>query len=147
MTENKKIVFTRDNASSKPTLGCLFVEEDNDLEDEKIRVFTISRHELIQIVKYWAEVTLGLDYFMFIYSQTGSEQLRRVYFAHRRIGRIAEILGEDEVSKAIDEVYTKFGKNQDKRTWDIFLNGTQEQREEIKEEIQSEMAEWRPKED
>ena len=112
------------------------MDEVNGPGAEEIWGFTPTHHELIQIVKYWTEVWLDLDYFMFLHSQTGSDWLRKSHFAHRRVGRIAEILGADEVKKNIDEVYAEFGKTGNKRYWDIFLNGTEEQREEIQEEIQ-----------
>ena len=80
---------------------------------------------------------------MFTFDLIDSHSLRKIGFANRRIWRIAKILGEDEVRKTIDEVYTEFGKDLDKRTWDIFLNGTEEQRAALQEEVQREMNESR----
>ena len=107
---------------------------------EEIRVFIPTRNELIQLVKYWAEVKIDLNYFMFLYQQTGSDWRRETSFAGFRIGRIAKIIGEDEVNKAIDEAYTEFGEKQDKRYWDIYLNGSEEQQNEIQDEVQREIA-------
>jgi len=143
MSDKRKIVTNKDNELLHPwgnemfTIG--YVEQVNGPGAEEFPEFDPTRHELIQIVKYWTEEWLDLDYFMFLYNQTGSDWLRKSHFAHRRVGRIAEILGDDEVKKTIDEVYTQFGKTKDKRTWDIFLNGTEEQREEIQDEIQREL--------
>ena len=134
MSEKKKIVTNSDNELLMPIGGCGSVDEDNGPGAEEIQGFVPTRHELIQIVKYWANVELDLNYFMFFHSTTGSDLLRQTSFAQRRIGRIAKILGEDEVRKAIDGVYTKFekdlevftefGEDLDKEAWDIFLHRT-----------------------
>ena len=110
------------------------MDELNDAAAEEVPGFVPTRGELIQIVKYWANVELNLNYYMFFHSTTGSDLLRQTSFAQRRIGRIAKILGEDEVRKAIDGVYTKFekdlevftefGEDLDKEAWDIFLHRT-----------------------
>ena len=136
MTENKKIVSNSDNEFLE-----LFTDEVNEPGAEEILGFTPIRQELIQIVKYWTEEALDLDFFMFIHDQVESHWLRESSFARHRIWRVAKILGEDEVRKAIDEVFTKFGKDLDKRTWDIFLHGTKAQRATLQEEVQQEMNE------
>jgi len=125
MSEKKKIVTNS---------GDDWLDEFNGPGAEEIQGFVPTRHELIQIVKYWANVGLDLNYFMFFNNTTESDLLRQTSFAQLRIGRIAKILGEDEVRKAIDgvytkfekdlEVYTKFGEDLDKEAWDIFLHRT-----------------------
>ena len=133
--EKHNVVVNKDNEWLQPMWGCGFVDEFNGPGAEEIRDFTPTRHELIQLVKYWAEVEIDLSYFMFVHNTTGSDWLRKRSFAGHRIGRIAKIIGKDEVNKAVDEVYAKFGEKQDKRYWDIFTSGTSEQWDEIQEEV------------
>jgi len=125
MTETKKIVSNSDD-------DCL--DEFNGPGAEEIQGFVPTRHELIQLVKYWAKVELDLDCFMFIDRTKASDLLRQTSFAARRIGQIAELLG-DEVIKTINEVGAEILKHLDKRHRDIFLNYSEEQREKIREEI------------
>jgi hypothetical protein len=51
------------------------------------------------------------------------------------------LLGEEKVRKASDEVYDEFGKKQEPKLWEIFLHGTKDQWEQVREEI------WREIED
>jgi hypothetical protein len=61
-------------------------------------------------------------------------------FAYRRISRISDLLGEEEIRKVVDEVENEFGKAQDPRVWDIFLHGTHEQCEQFRQEVQRELS-------
>lgn len=101
--------------------------------------FVPTRNELLQLVKYWERVTLEIEYFWFLYQQTGSTDIRMRPFALRRINRIADVLGEEAVKQAIEEVYEEFRKREDPRLWDIFLNGSDEDREAVASEIQTEI--------
>jgi hypothetical protein len=57
-------------------------------------------------------------------------------FAARRLNRIADVLGETEVNKAIDELCSELAKDRD---WDIFLNGSDAERASLVEEVQREI--------
>jgi hypothetical protein len=115
------------------TIGC--VEEVNGRGAEEVRNFVPTRHELIQLVKYWAKIGIDIDYFWFCYQQTGSTEMRRGPYAWRRVKRIADILGVEVVKEAIDEACEEYGKDQDPRAWNIFLNGTSEERRVLQDEI------------
>ncbi len=110
MSNKEKIVTNSDNDWLEPMWGCGFVDEVNGPGAEEIQGFVPTRDELIQIVKYWTEVELDLNFFMFIHSYIESHLLSERGFAYRRIGRIAKILCEDEVSKARLEVVRVFDK-------------------------------------
>ena len=142
MTEKNKVVSNSDNEWLGPMWGCGFVDEVNGPGAEEIPSFTPTRHELIQLVMFWAETAIDLDYFAFLYESTGSTDIRLRPFASRRINRIVDILGKDEVSRAIDVARAEFKKkrNISDREWDIFLNGTSEQVEEIREEVRREIG-------
>ncbi len=137
MSDTEKIVVAvnKDSEWLEPMWGCGFVDEVNGLGAEEIRDFIPTRHELIQLVKYWAEVEIDLSYFMFVYNQTGSDWLRKTSFAGRRIGRIARLMGDDEVKKAIDELKAKLCK--ESKGMDIYLNGSEVERAALREECQN----------
>jgi hypothetical protein len=118
-----------------------YVDEINGPGAEEILGFVPTRHELIHLAKYWAKVGINIDYFWFCYQQTGSSEMRRGRFAWRRVDRIADVLGDEVVKAAVDKAYEEYGKDQDPRTWNIFLNGTPEERTALQEEIAREMCE------
>ncbi len=54
------------------------------------------------------------------------------YFARRRISRITELLGQEAADQAINEVYLEFGEKEEKMVWDIYANGTAEQKKALR---------------
>lgn len=59
------------------------------------------------------------------------------YPAIVRISQIARLLTTEEVEKVHEEVYNKLRQDlKDKELWDIFLNGTSSQWEQVQQEIQ-----------
>jgi len=118
----------------KTTIG--YVSEVNGPDSAEMPGFVPTRHELIQLVKYWATLDLDKQFYFFLYSQTGSNDSRRGAFARRRISRIAAIRGEEEVRKAIEEAEQKYRETIDPRAWSIFQDGTPEERDAFQEEVQ-----------
>src|SRR5207344_2273803 len=63
--------------------------------------FRPTRHELIQLVKYWAGERLHLEYYSFITSMTtweiGPTRWWLASFGDRRIERAVDLLGEEVV--------------------------------------------------
>jgi hypothetical protein len=117
-----------------------YVDEVNGPNSVEMPDFMPTRYELIQLAKYWATIVIDLRFDYFLYGQTGSSEYRRSVFAKRRIARIAEILGQEEVNKMIDHAYEEYGKNQNARAWSIFLNGTPEEQEAFQDEIQQRIS-------
>jgi len=104
-----------------------YVDEVNGPNSVEMPDFVPTRYELIQLAKYWATIVLDLRFDYFLYGQTGSSEYRRSVFANRRVARIAEILGEEEIHRVIGQAYEEYGKKQDARAWAIFMNGTPEE--------------------
>lgn len=127
--------------NDKVRIGC--VNEVNGPDSAEVPDFAPTRHELIQLVKYWATVALGLQFDYFLYSSTGSTEWRLGAFASRRINRIAIPLGEVEVQKAIREAEDKFSKATDPKAWAIFKNGTPAEQESFQDEVQRTISEDR----
>jgi hypothetical protein len=119
--------------NEKFTVG--HVEEVNGPDSAEVPDFIPTRHELIQVVKYWEKLRLDHLFYYFLFGQTGSSETRRVAFAGRRVSRIARLLGDEEVRKAIQEVDAEFSKTIDPRGWAIFKDGTPEEQEAFQEEF------------
>jgi hypothetical protein len=119
-------------------IGC--VDEVNGPGSVEVPGYPTTRHELIQLVKYWATVRIDLDFSYFVDGQTGSSEIRLGPFAGRRIARIAEAIGQEEIAKAVNEAYDEFGKGCDPRTWRVFRTGTPEERQLLQGEIARAMS-------
>jgi|SRR5271170_1123076 len=118
-----------------------YVDEVNGPNSVEMPDFAPTRCELIQLAKYWTTIVIDLRFDYFLYCQTGSSEYRRSVFANRRVERIAEILGEEEIDRVIDQAYEEYGKKQDPRAWSIFLNGTPQEQEAFQDEIQRRISE------
>jgi hypothetical protein len=124
------------------TFSIGYVEEVNGTGAQEVQEFLPTRHELLQLVKYWARVDVDIEYFYFCCQQSGSTEMRRSTFARRRLARIADLLGDEAVDQAIEEAFADYGKDQDPRVWNIFLNGTEEERKALREELDRKMQEY-----
>jgi hypothetical protein len=118
-----------------------YVDEVNGPNSAEMPELVPTRYELIQLAKYWATIALDLRFDYFLYTQTGSSEWRLDAFARRRVGRIGEILGQEEIEKVIAQAYEEYGKKQDPRAWSIFLNGTPEEQQAFQDEIQQKIGE------
>jgi hypothetical protein len=143
----KEKIFLRnaDNESLMPwgngkvVIG--YVEEVNGKSAGKVAGFVPTRHELIQLVKYWQRKALEQEYSWFLSGQVGSTETRRHAFALRRVASIWDLLGEEEIQQTTDRVYAEFGEGTDPRLWDIFLHGDEVARKAVWKETSRLMAE------
>jgi hypothetical protein len=78
---------------------------------------------------------------------SSSTEFRRMTFARRRVARIEKLLGNDLVEFAKAQAYEEFGKEQDPREWHVFLNGTEQERKEMQDEIARKMQEDRARQE
>ena len=130
-TEVRALTRNRDNdglrswGNKRIVVG--YVHEVNGPGAAEAPDFVATEHELITLVKHWGRVALHNEFFWFIYQVGGSSDTCETYFAYRRIARIADLIGQDEVDRIIDEVWEDFGKQQNVREWNLFRNGTKEQ--------------------
>jgi len=118
-----------------------YVDEVSGPNSVEMPEFVATRYELIQLAKYWATIVIDLRFDYFLDGATGSSEYRLSAFANRRVARIVEILGEEEINKVIDQAYEEYGKEPDPTAWSIFLNGTQEEKEAFQDEIQQRINE------
>jgi hypothetical protein len=113
----------------KKTFVVGHVPEVNGSEAFEVPEFVPTKHELIEIAKYWFQRRLDNRFWFFETAQTGSSEWRTNVYAVRRINRMAEIVPEQELDQAIEEVERDFKQERkiSDEDWDIFKNGTQEQ--------------------
>jgi hypothetical protein len=116
-----------------------YVVEVNGELAEEIPDFVPTRDELFQLAKYWTKVERDIEFFHFRFRMTGGSEVRRATFARRRLARIESLVGKDLVEMAKEEAYAEVGKEQDPREWDIFLNGTEEERNNLQAKIARDM--------
>ena len=116
-----------------------YVVEVNGELAEEIPDFVATRDELIQLAKYWTKVERDIEFFHFCFRMTGSSEVRRATFSRRRIARIESLVGKDLVKMAKEEAYAEVGKEQDPREWDIFMNDTEEETNDLRAKIARDM--------
>jgi hypothetical protein len=123
-----------------PSFRVGFVEEVNGPGAGEVAGVIPTRHEVLELAKYWAKCAVHIEYWWFLFEQVGSSETRQHSFAWRRVNRIHELLGAD-VDKAVADVYEELGKGANPRYWEVFLHGNDEQREAVHEEIARAMGE------
>ena len=83
--------------------------------------FIVSRHELLVLLKYWAEIKVDVSFFCFSAQVSGGDLTSERTFAAKRINRIADALADEEsVKKALHEVYETYAKQCDGLVWKVF---------------------------
>lgn len=141
-----KIRINRDNDGLLPGgneqifIGC--VDEVNGAEAVEVDGYVPTRHEVMQLVKYWYLRHLENSWDFFLTGQTGSSEFRLNRFARRRIARADAAIGEEAVDAAVKEAREEFkARDNDDRLWEIFEHGTPEQWEEVRIEFLREIQE------
>jgi hypothetical protein len=120
-----------------------YIDEVCGPEAEEVRAYVPTRHELVQLVKYWYGRILHDNWAYFITSQTGSSEARLCAFSKNRIFRAQAAIGKEAVDRAIKEVSEEFRTKvvKDDRLWEVFEHGTAEQRDAVVEETHRNMRE------
>ncbi len=119
------------------------VPEVNGSEACELPEFVPTKHEVIQIAKYWFHRRLDNSFFFFTFTQTGSSEWRTNSYANRRLDRVAALLSEEEFEKLIVDVERDY-KDKNGITdevWNIFTNGSKEELEAYQDKVQQEIAE------
>src|SRR5258708_3155089 len=99
------IVQNKDNASLLPyaagggIIGC--VDQVNGPGAEEIKGYIPTKHELIQLVRFWYRECLDNRWKFFSFGQSGSSESRLGRFAMRRIKRAKALIGAVAVDQAI----------------------------------------------
>lgn len=132
MSEALKVHGNVDNEELGPWGGkglvVGYVDAVNGDGAQEVSGVVPTRHELLELAKYWAKIAVDHEWYFFCTGQTGSTEWRETAYAHNRIGRIADLLGEEAVGLAVEEAYHEFARDLDATDWAIFRNGSEEER-------------------
>ena len=90
---------------------------------EEIQTFAPTRYELIQLVKYWKKEILQVEWKMFLTYEADAYETGLRFLARIRIDQIREVIGQDEVDKAISEAEEEFSRTLKPTYWETFLQG------------------------
>jgi hypothetical protein len=99
---------------------------------EEISGFIVTRHELRELAKYWFSERLEADFDWFLHQCTGSSEWRWSKYITRRLERLAETLGLEEMRNLWNTAIASFRKGNPMVTdedWNIFRHGTEDEQE------------------
>src|SRR5712692_10702040 len=119
-TTDKTKKLSEDAQGLEPRGGIGFVDMIVGESGVEVPGFVPTKNEVLQLVQYWATEIIDLDFDYFLDGQSGSQEWRTSHFAHRRLNRISQLLGEEEVTKACKEAGQVFGQGVDQQAWKIF---------------------------
>jgi hypothetical protein len=108
------------------------VEAINGEDGKEVPEFVATKHELEQLAEYWALEGIEHDFDWFVYQSTGSSEWRWSVYIDRRLNRLSEILGPEEMQRAHKAAVASFRKHRPKLTdedWRVFTEGTEEEQE------------------
>ena len=100
-----------------------------------------TKHELSIVALHWIRELLEIDIFWFLYSTTGSQEFRMRGYASRRLGRIADAIGEDAVNEIVRQEEDIARRRLGDRYWHIFKHGTPEEWDQVAHEVADEVLE------
>jgi hypothetical protein len=112
-----------------------FVDEIVGGGGSEVPGFEITKNEILQLARYWSGKLIDLEFDYFATGCTGSTEWRTSEFARRRLSRIADFVGDEEVRNVFEEAEQNFAARIDQRAWRIFKTGTDEEREHYQEEL------------
>lgn len=108
------------------------VDAINGEDGKEVTEFVVTRHELKQLARYWAEVRIEHDYFYFVSTCSGSSQWRWNVYIDRRLDRLTKVLGHEEMQRVWDDAVESYRQCHPEITdenWRVFTSGTEEERE------------------
>jgi Raf kinase inhibitor-like YbhB/YbcL family protein len=89
--------------------------------------FVPTEEELLEIVRYWTEQKIDIDWFSFNTGSTGGSEIRTCIHAEKRCADIAKTLGDEKVLGAVRDGYDRFGERNYGKLWQIFMKGPKDQ--------------------
>ena len=89
-------------------LCCVLFDEVNGPGGVACPGYVPTRHELLQLVRYWITEFLRIETFFFFEGQVGSADWRTSVYAVRRLNRIVGVLGREAVDAVVSDVKNEF---------------------------------------
>ena len=108
-----------------------FVHEVNGPGGVACAGYVPTRHELLQLVRYWITEFLRIETFFFFEGQVGSADWRTSVYAVRRLNRIVGVLGKEAVDAVVSDVKNEFRRRFGDSDWEAFENGDMAAQERI----------------
>ena len=138
----KKLSDDAQNLGPIPVRGVMLGAVDMIVGEGGLEVpeFVVTKQELLELARYWATEITERDFTFFLYGSTGSSEVHSQVFAHRRLNRIRNLIGQDEVAKAFTQAELDFAKRVDQHAWQIFMTGTETEQEDFRNKIQEKVA-------
>ena len=98
------------------------VDHVNGCDAKVCPEFTPTHHELKQLAKHWIERKLDLDFYWHQTQCTGSSEWREREFAARRLNRLSNLLGHEQITKLEAEVADTLRDRFGAEPWDSFAS-------------------------
>lgn len=106
-----------------------------------VAVYEPTKHELSIVARHWIRELLEIDIFWFLYSTTGSWEVRTRSYSIRRLERIADVIGEDALNEIVRQEGEIARRRLGARYWHIFEHGTPEEWDQVWQEVADEVSE------
>jgi hypothetical protein len=108
-----------------------FVDEISGTGAAECPTFVPTHKELLELARYWSRELLHCDTVCFLYGYSGSSEWRLIEYANRRLERIADILGDDNVKAIFTEVENEFRTKWGESAWELYKSGDCEERDRL----------------
>jgi len=108
-----------------------FVDEISGTGAAECPTFVATHKELLELARYWARELLHCETYCFLYGYSGSSEWRLIEYANRRLERIADILGDDNVKAIFTEVEAEFRTKWGEPAWELYKSGDYELRDRL----------------
>jgi hypothetical protein len=128
-TETKPGSVQNSDSNSLPSTGA-GVRDD----EEKPTSYIPTREEILLLVKHWETQVLDAYWFCFMSGACGLYVHDEKVRANSRFELAEAAIGEEAVRAAIDEANEEFKREYPEWLWEIFVNGSDKQEEEVHEE-------------
>ena len=115
-----------------------FVDAVHGPGSEVLPTYGPTRHELLELTRYWMAQVLEIEMFWFLTATSGSHDCTMLPYAKKRLDRIAKVLGEKAVKEVVTQVQNEYRREMGDKNWEILLHGTEEERDKILQQAYAE---------
>lgn len=121
------------------TIG--YLEDIHGAGGTAVADFKPTKHELSIVARHWIRELLEINLSWFLYTTTGSWEIRMGSYASKRLDRIADAIGEDAVNGIVRQEEDIARRRLGDRYWHIFKHGTPEEWDQVAHEVADEVRE------
>lgn len=111
-------------------------DEPQDDIDQEIPGFNPTRRELMALAKHWTIEMHKTDLDCFYTGAICGMDFRWMRYCQKRLSRVAEWLVGTEFKQAQEAASEEIAKSFDPQHWEILQNGTEEQLDALRQEMQ-----------